>query len=208
MGTIIPAVGAAVVPPPKARVIVYIDGFNLYYGALKATPAEKWLDLAKFCQLLRPNDDIQCIRYFSAMVSGPTKPHQEEYLKALATTPLVNIVLGRFKDKRVRCAVTACQHVGARFYRVPEEKRTDVNIATFMLDDAYQDACDHLILISGDSDLVPPVAMVRLRFPKKKITVYVPARNPIRAAAFELRTAAHVHRDLPLLLISKAQFPN
>jgi hypothetical protein len=29
---------------------------------------------------------------------------------------------------------------------VPEEKRTDVSIATFMLDDAYQDTCDHLIL--------------------------------------------------------------
>ena len=29
------------------KVIVYIDGFNLFYGMLKGTPY-KWLDLEKF----------------------------------------------------------------------------------------------------------------------------------------------------------------
>ena len=77
-----------------------------------------------------------------------------------------------------------------------------------MLDDAYQNLCDHLILFSGDSDLVPAVNMVRHRFPAKKITVYVPFRNPIRGAAVELRVAASVHRDLPLALLPKAQFPD
>jgi len=77
-----------------------------------------------------------------------------------------------------------------------------------MLDDAYQDQCDHLILFSGDSDLVPAVSMVRQRFPKKRITVYVPFRDPERGAAVEVRTSAHAHRDLPLLLLAKAQFPD
>ena len=35
-----------------ARAYVYVDGFNLYYGALKRTPY-KWLDLGKFCQVMR-----------------------------------------------------------------------------------------------------------------------------------------------------------
>jgi len=60
-------------PPsrPKPRVIVYIDGFNLYYGAVRATPALKWLDLESYCKHLRPHDEIVSIRYFSALVDGP-----------------------------------------------------------------------------------------------------------------------------------------
>ena len=77
-----------------------------------------------------------------------------------------------------------------------------------MVDDAYQNACDHFVLMSGDSDLVPALATVRQQFPAKKNTVYVPSRNPIRAAAVELRAAAHRARVLPLLLLAKAQFPN
>jgi uncharacterized LabA/DUF88 family protein len=189
-------------------VIVYIDGFNLYYGVVKTTPRLKWLDLERYCKLLRPHDDIQAIRYFTALISGPTKANQEVYLKALATTPLVKVVLGKFKDKTVKCGVIGCMHLAARRFKVPEEKRTDVNIAISMLDDAYRDACDHLILFSGDSDLVPAVNTVRLRFPAKTITVYVPFRDPIRGAAVELRLAATKHRDFPLGLLSKTQFPD
>jgi 6-hydroxy-3-succinoylpyridine 3-monooxygenase len=190
---------------PKPRTIIYIDGFNLYYGAVKGTPY-KWLDLAEFFRLLRPHDSIQKIRYFTALITGPTKPNQETYWQALATTPIVDVILGKFKNKRVVCGLPACSHPGKRVFEVPEEKRTDVNIAVYMLDDAYQDACDNLVLVSGDSDLVPAVRMIRTRFPAKRITVYVPAQNPVRSHAVELRSSAHKHRDLPLNLLPKAQF--
>jgi len=193
---------------PKPRVIVYIDGFNLYYGAVKSTPALKWLDLERFCKLLRPNDDVQAVKYFTALINGPTKPNQEAYLRALATTPLVSVILGKFKDKNVRCGVTTCTHLASKRFKVPEEKRTDVNIAISMLDDCYQDLCDHLILFSGDSDLVPAVSLIRLRFAAKTVTVYVPSNNPIRGAAVELRLAATKHRNLPLSLLPNAQFPD
>lgn len=192
-----------------ARTIFYIDGLNLYYGAVRPTPALKWLDIEHFCRLLRPHDDIQLIRYFSALVAGPGRTNQEAYLRALATTPLVEIILGKFKNKNVKCGVGACTAAAAsKWYTMPEEKRTDVNIAVFMLDDAYRDACDQAIIFSGDSDLVPAVSMVRQRFPSKKIIVYVPSQNPTRGAAVELRTSAHIHRTLPALLLSKSQFPD
>jgi hypothetical protein len=41
--------------PP--RTIVYIDGFNLYYGAVRGS-AVKWLNLQRFFQLLRPHDNM------------------------------------------------------------------------------------------------------------------------------------------------------
>ena len=51
------------------RSIIYIDGFNLYYGALKDTKW-KWLNLERFFTLLRQDDDIQVIKYFTALISG------------------------------------------------------------------------------------------------------------------------------------------
>jgi hypothetical protein len=82
---------------PRPRTVFYIDGLNLYYGAVRQTPAFKWLDIARYCKLLRPHDDIILIRYFSALITGPTRVNQEVYLRALATTPLVEVTLGRFK---------------------------------------------------------------------------------------------------------------
>ena len=56
-------------PPQRPRSIVYVDGFNLYYGAVRGTP-HKWLNLSKFFRMLRPADDIRLIRYFSSLVTG------------------------------------------------------------------------------------------------------------------------------------------
>jgi uncharacterized LabA/DUF88 family protein len=192
---------------PKPRTVFYIDGLNLYYGAVRPTPALKWLDLARYCRLLRPHDDIRLIRYFSALIDGPTRVNQEVYLRALST-PLIEVVLGKFKHKNVKCGITSCTTTGSKWFAMPEEKRTDVNIAVFMVDDAYRDLCDQFVIFSGDSDLVPAVNLVRQRFPHKKIIVYVPSQNPLRGAAVELRTSAHVHRTLPILLLSKSQFPD
>jgi len=76
-----------------------------------------------------------------------------------------------------------------------------------MIDDAYQASCERMILVSGDSDLVPTVRLVKQRFPEIKVTVYVPARDRVRGAARELRGAADKHLTLPLNLLAKAQFP-
>lgn len=190
------------IPPPLplgSRVVVCIDGFNLYYGALKGS-SHKWLDIQRLFTLLRPHDQITAIRYFTAVSSYGTSQDQLTYLRALETLPLVTIIQGRYKKKKVKCRIThlACTVPAPdRFFFIPEEKRTDVNIGIFMLDDAYQGLFDHAILISGDSDLVPAINMVRTRFQNKQVTVYVPSRDPTRGAAVELRTAATKNRDFP-----------
>ena len=56
------------------RASIYIDGFNLYYGAVKGTPY-KWLDFkAAFAMLLQPHHRITNIHYFTAQVSGMRLP--------------------------------------------------------------------------------------------------------------------------------------
>jgi uncharacterized LabA/DUF88 family protein len=193
--------------PRSSRVVVYIDGFNLYYGVLKFS-RDKWLDIERLFRLLRTHDTIQKIRYFTALSHGGKSADQLAYLKALETLPLVNVVLGRYKRKAAKCLVRTCTVADKdRIFSTQEEKRTDVNIAVSMLDDAYQNVGDHLVLVSGDSDLVPAVNMVKTRFPHVQVTVYVPSRNPIRGAAVELRSAADKDRDLPLNLLKLAQLP-
>jgi hypothetical protein len=69
---------------------VYVDGFNLYYSALRwRFPDCKWLDVRKLAELLLPNDDIAEVKYFTAHVSSePDNPNQhrrqQSYLRALA----------------------------------------------------------------------------------------------------------------------------
>jgi hypothetical protein len=70
------------------RTFVYVDGFNLYYGALKGAPW-KWLDLvALFDTTIQPHHEILAVKYFTARVSGtardPSKPQRQDvYLRAL-----------------------------------------------------------------------------------------------------------------------------
>ncbi|MHC4812782.1 MAG: NYN domain-containing protein [Planctomycetota bacterium] len=186
--------------------IVYVDGFNLYYGALRGTPY-KWLNLERFFDLCRPHDEVNHVRYFTALVTGPARDRQRTYLRALSTLPRVSVILGRFKNKRVMCGVASCQHSGTRTFQLPEEKRTDVNIAVQMLEDAYHGRCECSVVVSGDSDLVPAVTHIRTTFPEKKVALYVPFRSPQRGAATELRMVADTHRALPLNILKHAQLP-
>ena len=50
------------------RTIVYVDGFNLYYGAVKGT-RWKWLDpAALFGKVLGPRNRLVNVKYFTARV--------------------------------------------------------------------------------------------------------------------------------------------
>ena len=88
------------------RTYIYIDGFNLYYRALKNTPY-KWLDFKTLFQyLLDPNHQILSIKYFTALVSGkidPSQPlRQKTYLRAIQKhIPELGIYYGHFLSHNV-----------------------------------------------------------------------------------------------------------
>ncbi|MDJ0730832.1 MAG: NYN domain-containing protein [Crocosphaera sp.] len=111
-----------------------------------------------------------------------------------------------YKSRQRKCKVASCSSP-KKNYADYEEKRTDVNIALQMLDDAYQNNCDRMIVVSGDSDLVPAVELVRKRFPRIQIFVYIPSRDKKRGAATELRNAANKNKTLPTALFKTTQFP-
>jgi 6-hydroxy-3-succinoylpyridine 3-monooxygenase len=190
------------------RSVIYIDGFNFYYGALKNSPY-KWLNLQTYFERLRQDDDVQKIWYFTARVSGASASRQNSYLDALLTLPKIEIKYGLFKDKTQKCRVIGCSlPASQKKYKVPEEKGTDVNIALQMIDDAYQGLCDRIILVSGDSDLVPTINLVKKRHPRIQVSVYIPSTNQKRGAACELRNCADKSHTLtPNNLMAQSQFP-
>lgn len=105
------------------RTRVYVDGFNLYYGALKGTDF-KWLDLVQLAYLLVPEEHrIDRLRYFSARVSGKVDSgapaRQHAYLKALQSIPEVRTHMGRFLAKSVWRPVTNLP-IANQHFRTPE----------------------------------------------------------------------------------------
>ena len=154
---------------------MYIDGFNWYYGIFRRKPEWKWLNVQSFFEELRKDDDVLKIRLFTALV-GPdhrwseARDRQKRFLKALSSLSKVEIVLGYFQMREKRCLATCGETYGE-----PEEKKTDVNIAVSMISDAVDGKTDSIVLVSGDSDIQPSIQWVRERFPKIKVTVYIPS---------------------------------
>lgn len=160
----------------KQRVIVYIDGYNLYYG-LRAVFGErhKWLDLQALSEsFLKPGMELVKVKYFTAITkSAPgSRQRQEVYLKALqAHCDKLEIYYGRFLSKTKKC-----KHCGARSPSF-EEKKTDVNIACQILNDVHLDSYDCCYIISGDSDLVPPLQIISENHPDKHTIVAHPPKR-------------------------------
>ena len=100
------------------RTRVYVDGFNLYYGALKGTPF-KWLDPVKLAyQLLPAGYSVTKLKYFTARVSGipdaGAPARQQAYLNALATLPEVEVHRGKFLSKTIWRPLTNLPVAGRR----------------------------------------------------------------------------------------------
>jgi hypothetical protein len=145
------------------RAYVYIDGFNLYYRALKGT-GFKWLNPVALGQrMLDPADTVAAVRYFTARVSArsgdPDAPRRQQiYLSALGTLPQVECHFGRFLTKtKMRPLVSTGQFVQVHD---TEEKGSDVNLATHLLNDAWHGRFDIALVMSQDTDLLEPIRIV------------------------------------------------
>ena len=193
------------------RANVYVDGFNLYFGALQHTPY-KWLDLRKLSAgLLRPGVELGRIRYFTARVgdreSRPGSPaRQNAYLAAISTLPEVEIEFGLFRA-HPRSMPLADGSGLATVIRT-EEKGSDVNLATRLLLDAFANDCDVALVISNDSDLVLPIRETRRLGVTVGISapVYHRSRHPHQELAAAADFNVHITRKRAKLLRA-SQFP-
>ncbi len=190
---------------------VYIDGFNLYFRALRGTRF-KWLDLKRLADVLVPNDKVDSIHYFTARLlelpEDPSQPQrQQAYLRALETLPRLQIHYGVFRRRepvyKLRRQIPGLPtHVRVL---VTEEKRSDVNLATRLLIDGFNERYEQAIVISNDSDLATPIQAVRDELGIKIGVVNPDGRNPTQGDLEE--SATFVKRLWPVHL-RHSQFPD
>jgi uncharacterized LabA/DUF88 family protein len=191
------------------KTIVYIDGFNLYFGALKATPY-RWLDLTKLCKILLPKNEILEIKYFTALVKP--RPHdaqqpirQQTYLRALKTIENLSIIYGHFLSHEVMMPKAGTTGKKPEYVKVikTEEKGSDVNIATHLLNDAYHNQYDVAVIVSNDSDLIEPIKIVIGEL-MKGVGIINPHKHPSRT----LLEHATFFKSIRTSALVKSQFPS
>jgi len=169
------------------RVNFYVDGFNYYFGLKDMKRIDSdwrkfyWLDYVKFFQhFIGGNQTLQKVIYFAAPPPPEPPPigyqgrkRQSILFRAnqLLNPNQFEVVMGKFYKKMLTCKVCKAK------YTAYEEKDTDVNIATRLIGDCTLDNVDTLVLVTADSDLVPPLKFIRQHYPNKNIRVYFPPAN-------------------------------
>ena len=93
---------------PKERLIVYVDGFNLYHGMHQEFGRSTlWLDLVMLAQSFRPQQRLVAVKYFTAPVldNPQAQSRQAHYIEALTARypQQFSAVMGRYQKKNITC---------------------------------------------------------------------------------------------------------
>ncbi len=190
---------------------LYIDGFNLYYRALKDTPF-RWLDLRRLAENLFPVDSINRVCYFTARLDvRPGNPGQAQrqliYLRALATLPGFDAYYGVFRSgvKRRPLAEPVEGLPSHVLVKDSEEKGSDVNLATRLLVDGFNREYEQAVLVSNDADFAGAMRYVRDDL-GLRVTLVNP--DPKNASPRELADAATYVRRLWKSHLRRSLFPD
>lgn len=188
---------------------VYVDGFNLYYSALRDSP-HRWLDLKALSRLLmEPDFMLHRLRYFTARIRSRRDPQQrfrqQLYLRALETIRELQIHEGHFVSNPMRLPLANPRPGEPRVVTVvrTEEKGSDANLAAWLTRDAAKRDGQAAFVIIGDSDFTGVIRMVRREF---NFPVHVV--DPRKASSRRLRSAATSYRLLDRRLLARCQFPS
>jgi hypothetical protein len=187
------------------KTIIYVDGFNLYYGALKGTPY-KWLNLDQLCRHLLPKNEIVGIKYFTALVNARPNDlqqpiRQQIYLRALQTLPHLEIIYGHFLAHEIYMPRADDPAQTVKVIKT-EEKGSDVNLAAHLVNDAHQGRFETAVLITNDSDLLEPVKIVR-----RELNLSVGLLNPHRRPSWALKAEAIFIKPIRRGVLKVSQFP-
>ena len=197
--------------PRRHRTIVYVDGFNFYYGAVRGTPW-KWLDpVTLFGKILGPENALVKIKYFTARVQpSPRDPNvnvrQDAYMRALETyCPLVELHYGHFLRHRVTIEHANPPPPTVEVWK-NEEKGSDVNLALHVLNDAWRNDYDCAVIVSNDSDLAQALELVKSQH--RKLIGLVTPGAPTRKTSHQLKKHADFVKPIRTCMLRDSQLPN
>ena len=156
-----------------------------------------------------PKHHVGRIRYFTARVVNHSKDpnqaqRQQTYLRALQTVPNLSIHYGHFLTNTKWRPLAQHPQTGPRTVEIldTEEKGSDVNLASYLLMDGFENDYEMAVVISNDSDLKLPIRMTRTKLGK-----HIGVFDPSRRLSFELHDAASWYRRLRRGPLSASLFP-
>lgn len=203
------------------RTIVFVDGYNLYYGMLRRS-SYKWLDLFALFHdhALEHDAGVIEVRYYTAPVLGkmcddPESPQrQRTYLQALRKLHPQRIAI-------IEGKMTASQPYQRLVRPIPEapalgmvqvyhfdEKQTDVNLASDMIVAAWTNACEQIVLCTNDSDIEAALATIRKHCPAVRLGIVAPIPgDDHRRIPADLARHAHWTKALKRAHLAQSQLP-
>ena len=136
----------------KKRVVVYIDGGNLYHKLkdLKIPNTLKF-KYVEFCKLLAQDNNLVSMRYYVGVIRVKGDNPKGEKMRKNQIR-LLNNLKNDFTIKKGYLM----QNNG-----IYHEKGVDVQLAVDLLIGAYEDLYDIAILVSSDTDLIPAIQKVK-----------------------------------------------
>lgn len=193
----------------QPRTIVYVDGFNFHYGAVKGTSL-KWLDYRALAEALLRGHQIDAVKYFTARVQDRPddlglSQRQDVYIRALEAHSAVEVHYGQFRRRRkMRPLADKLEKGVVDIVAVmdTEEKGSDVSLGSHLVWDACHDAMDVALVMSNDSDLQTPVRMA------EEAGVRVVTVNPHRHSEQPRRLMSSDKRSMTRRHLAKSQLPN
>lgn len=203
------------------RTVVFVDGYNLYYGVLRNTKL-KWLDLYKlFAQhVLAPDCELLEVRYYTSPVLGrmcdsaQSPQRQRQYLQVLrhGLTGKVEVIEGKIVPSspflRLKQPIPQAPEVTLVQVHDFTEKKTDVNLAADLICGAWEGSFDQAVLCSNDSDLEAALSSVRRCLPRVRLGLVAPVpKGDARHLSKDLARQAHWSKTLSLTHIEQSQFP-
>lgn len=204
------------------KTVVYIDGYNLYYGLLKGS-TNKWLDLYKLFNdfVLDDKAELLEIRYYTAPVlskmsdNPSSSQRQRTYLQALRkmSPQKIKIIEGKIVDSTPYLRLVNPLPDSPEIKKVQVfhfvEKKTDVNIAADMLSDAWMEKCDQIVLCSNDSDHQASLAAIKTHKPSIRVGLVAPiCGEDHRKISGDLAKFSDWKKILSPVHISNSQLPN
>ncbi len=194
------------------RVSFLIVGFNLYHSVKDAQndmngATTKWLNIRSLCQsyshLFGKDANLKDIFYFSALAEHleASKPEvttrHRKYIECLRETG-IKINLNRFKKKEYRCPYCRKRIIHH------EEKETDVTMGAWVVALFMKDECDTVVLVTGDTDLLPAVKIASYLYSEKRIVFAFPYKRKNRELMQQCPGSFTINRNQYV----RHQFPN
>lgn len=204
------------------KTIVYVDGYNLYYGLLRRS-AFKWLDLYRLFQehALGPDADVVEVRYYTAPVLGrmsddpESSQRQRTYVQALRKMPpnKVTIIEGRILAQTpvLRLVNPLPECPGLTYVKVHDftEKKTDVNLAADLITGGWTGAYEQAVICSNDTDLEGALRAVKQHCPAVRLGLVAPIPgNDSRKIAADLEQYADWAKLLSPSHLERSQLPD